>query len=296
MTTAAHRGGDAAGSQQRRRPRPHTPPGELEALDAREPPEPGEAEGARDVEVQPQSEEAVSGIDAKQLLTDTRERVAGDVQREETRRADPPAPAEPDEHGGQREVPQQLVEERRVEGGKALKAGGPVGRVDLESPREARGASEELLVEVVAHATDGLGDEQAGGGGVHEGDGVGVAAAQHPQPGECPAGDAAPDAEAALPDRNRPPPMVRHLVPARRQVVEAPADQPRRKAPQGDLVHEVALTAAALPAARRQGDRRGHGDDVRQAIGVHEDRAEVKAVRRRAGEECDHGTGSVYTP
>ena len=42
--------------------------------------------------------------------------------------------AEPDEEGGEREVPDQLVEKGRVEGGEALIAGGPVGRRDLQRP------------------------------------------------------------------------------------------------------------------------------------------------------------------
>ncbi len=57
------------------------------ALDAHEPRKAGEAQDARDVQVQPQPEDVVRGVDAQELLADARERVARDVQREQARRA-----------------------------------------------------------------------------------------------------------------------------------------------------------------------------------------------------------------
>ena len=59
----------------------------------------------------------VGRVDAQQLLADPSERVAGDVEREQARRADRPAAAELDEREGEQEVPDDLVEEGRVEGG-----------------------------------------------------------------------------------------------------------------------------------------------------------------------------------
>src|SRR5580692_10453281 len=67
------------------------------ALDAREPCEPCQAQDARDIEVQPQSEDMVGGIHAQQLLADACERVARYVEREQARRLDAPALAEPHE-------------------------------------------------------------------------------------------------------------------------------------------------------------------------------------------------------
>ena len=66
-------------------------------------------------------------IDPQRLLEDPKGRVAGDVEGEEARRADPAVVAEPDQEGGERQVPDQLVEEGRVEGGEGLIARGPVG-------------------------------------------------------------------------------------------------------------------------------------------------------------------------
>jgi hypothetical protein len=43
-----------------------------------------------------------------------------------------------------------------------------VRRVDLERPGQSRGPTEQLLIEVVADAADGLRDEEGGRGGVEE--------------------------------------------------------------------------------------------------------------------------------
>jgi hypothetical protein len=54
-------------------------------------------------------------IDAEQLVNGREGAVAGDVEREQARRPDVAVAVEPDQCGGEREVPQQLVQERRVE-------------------------------------------------------------------------------------------------------------------------------------------------------------------------------------
>jgi hypothetical protein len=66
--------------------------------------------------------------------------------------------AEPHERAGQAEIPDELVEEGRLEGCVLLVTRRPVRSVDLKRPREARRAAEELLVEVIADAPDRLGD------------------------------------------------------------------------------------------------------------------------------------------
>src|SRR4051812_49960429 len=91
---------------------------------------------------------------------------------------------------------------------------GRVGRVDFHGPRQRRGAPEELLVEVVAPAADGLGEREAGRDGVGQrgvrdavsaGGGVGGqrtprAAAPHPPPPppDLGGGDRAPAPRAPL--------------------------------------------------------------------------------------------------
>src|SRR5206468_7580060 len=120
--------------------------------------------------------------------------------------------------------------------------------VDLQAPRKARRPAEQLLVEVVADPADRLRDEDRRGGRVqHPGD-IRPPPSQDPDPDDHPPGDAPPAPQAALPDRERPPPGVRHLVPARDHVVEPPTDDPGRKAPQRTLLDELLGPTLRLPA------------------------------------------------
>src|SRR4051812_49780705 len=80
---------------------------------------------------------------------------------------------------------------------------GRVGRVDFHGPRQRRGAPEELLVEVVAPAADGLGQCEAGRDGVGQRgvrDAVPAGGDISPQ---RTARDAAPDPPPPLPDLER---------------------------------------------------------------------------------------------
>ena len=78
------------------------------------------------------------------------------------------APGDEEEDKADEHVPEGLVEERRVEGGFVGEAGRTILGGYLYSPGEARGAAEEFLVEVVAPATDSLGEDKSGGRGVGE--------------------------------------------------------------------------------------------------------------------------------
>ncbi len=138
------------------------------ALTGDEPCGAGGSEDAGDIEVEPQAEDVLGRVDPQGLLEDAERRIAGHVEREEARRADPPVVAEPDEEGGERQVPDQLVEERRVEGGERLVARWPMGGRYLQRPGQAARAPEELLVEVVADPPDRLSDEERRCGRVHE--------------------------------------------------------------------------------------------------------------------------------
>jgi hypothetical protein len=121
----------------------------------------------------------VGRIGAQELFEDAKAGVAGDVEREQTGGADLAVAAEPDQRGGKAKVPAQLIEERRVKCVVGCVAVGTVRLVDLESPGQVGGPPEELLVEVVAYTSDGLGHEQGGCRGVEEARDVGTAAAEH---------------------------------------------------------------------------------------------------------------------
>src|SRR3954469_10751869 len=201
------------------------------ALRAHEPRQPDDRQHGGDEEVQAQAEDVLGRVDAQQLLEDSEGRVPRDVEREEPGCPDGAAPSQPHQEGRQGQVPDDLVEEGGVEGGAVEVASGPVVAIDLEPPRQRGRAPVELLVEVVADAPDGLRDEQGRGGGVEEARDVGARAAQAPDPGGRAQRDAAPDPQAALPDRERSPPVVGDLVPARGQEVEPAPDDPGGEAP-----------------------------------------------------------------
>src|SRR5919106_568493 len=131
--------------------------------------------------------------------------------------------SEPDQERGQREVPGELVQEGGMKSREAVVTIGAMVGVDLKPPWECRWLAEELLVEVVANSADRLCDEQPGRRRVQESGDVGVVATQAPDADGGSDRYSAPDAQTALPDGERAPPVVRHLIPARGQVVEPPA-------------------------------------------------------------------------
>src|SRR3954447_1508861 len=180
--------------------------GSARALGPGEPPHARDAEKGRNEEVQSQPQDVVRGIDPQRLLEYAKARVAGDVQREDPRRTNPSPSTKDDQGGRQCEIEDQLVEKGRMERREVLVAGGPMGRVDPQAPRQRRRGTEQLLVEVVADPPDGLGDEQARRRAVHEGGDVHASPAQTPDPDGRAQGDSAPDAETTPPDGERPPP------------------------------------------------------------------------------------------
>jgi hypothetical protein len=149
---------------------PQQPPSGAAAavLDASEPNEADCGEQRGDEEVQAKAEDVVGRIDAQQLLEDAESGVARDVEREQPWSANPAPPPEPDEGDGQREIPDELVEEGRLKCRVLRVAGGAVRGVDVEGPGQGGWAAEELLVEVIPYAADGLRHEQPGRGGVQE--------------------------------------------------------------------------------------------------------------------------------
>ena len=107
-------------------------------------------------EVEAQAEDGVGGVNAQQLLEDAKGRVTQHVEGEQRSRSGCLPPAQPDQEASEREVEEQLVQERRVEGGAVDVALRSVLGVDLQAPWEAGRAAEQFLVEVVADSPDRL--------------------------------------------------------------------------------------------------------------------------------------------
>ena len=197
--------------------------------------EPGHADpraGDRQQQVPPQAEDMRGGVDAQQFLDDAEGAVAGDVQCEQAGGGWPVVP-EPRARG-QDEVPQQLVEESRVEGRLCGVAVGPVLGVDLDCPRQVGGAPEEFLVEVVADAPDRLCDQERRRGGVHEAGEVGAGAFDAPEADYRCRARSRPRSPDRLPRSRRAPPVFERVSRGGREEVQASADDAGRKGPQRD--------------------------------------------------------------
>ena len=157
--------------------------------------------------------------------------------------------------------------------------------------------AEELLVPPVADPADPLREQQARRDGVHEPEDAVARALHDDRAGEAAEEDPAPDAEAALPDRERRPPLVDrlHLVPRRDVVVEARADDPEADAPDGDAEDEIPVAAAAHPADAGEPDarRRCRGAASGRTCGS---RAARGGRRRCAARECSGAASRGFCP
>ena len=167
--------------------------------------------------------------------------------------------------------------------------GRAVGDRDLQSPGQRGRPAEQLLVEVVADAPDRLRHQQGRGDRVHEQAHVRVVPAHPPHPGQRAQRDAAPDAQAAVPDGEDAVPVVRDVLRGGQVEVDAATDDAGRDGPEGDVADQPRVAALCLPAPLGDQDRQRDPDDVHQPVEMYERRADVKAVDRRAGDVQGHG-------
>src|SRR5665647_628595 len=255
-------------------------------------------------DVESQAGDPLGGVDAEHLDPEPTGRVGDDVGPEHPPVAPPVSPVQPDQQGRGGQVPEHLVQEGRVE---ERVGWHPVrerraGRIDPQPPREVGRRAEELLVEPVPEPADGLGDQQGRRGRVREAGEPHVRTpSADPRPHRA-KGDGAPDAQAALPDRER-----LHRVAARpevrgrggQHVVKASADDAEGHRPEGDLQHRVGLATAGHPPAGGDPERHDDPGHDRQRVGPHRQRAQVPHRLGRAGDDrgqhCYHRT-SPRTP
>ncbi len=226
-------------------------------------------------------------VDAQELHAEAPDAVPGDVDGEQAGRLQAEPLVHEQQHDDPQEAPERLVEEGRVEGLEELIRPGPVLERDLDGPRQVGGLAEELLVEVVAPAPDRLREQEARSDRVHERVDALPGAVDDPGPDEHTGADAAPDAEAALPDREGLPPLVVDGAPARDHVVDARANDAGEHAPHGHAEDEVSLRIAperpaARPAPARQQGGSDDAEEKHEPVGMDLERAEVDLAAGRA--------------
>ena len=205
------------------------------------------------------------GVVAHQLDPEPARAVARHVQGEQSAVSETELAVSPDQHEEHQNVPQQFVEERRVDHGGHLAGRHTVEGVhvhhsrrvlpveDLHSPWNRGLPAVELLVEVVAQSAYCLGQHDARSDGVPEG-----RQRNAPPPARDPSanpseGHRAPDAQAALPNtqgrRQTGTAGSEVGLPVGHEVVDPPTDQAERHRPQRDVVDDAALAPTGRPAA-----------------------------------------------
>src|SRR3989304_10099487 len=89
---------------------------------------------------------------------------------------------------------------------------------DLDSPRQVRGGSEQLLVEVVSPPSNPLGERDPYRSRVEDGGDISMVTAKHPHPDDHACGQAAVESKATFPDgENAPEPIFGDPFETRKQ-------------------------------------------------------------------------------
>src|SRR4051794_28253016 len=155
------------------------------------------------------------------------------------------------------------------------------------SIRTAQGRSDgqpkSSWLKVVADPADRLCDEQRGRRRVKERRNVAADPVHPPDAGERAERDSAPDAKPALPDGERPPPVIESVARRGQKEVQAPPGQPGRNPPQLNVVAQLARAALRLPPATDDRHRREDSGGVAQAVDVKRVRTEIQHVAGRTG-------------
>ena len=169
--------------------------------------------------------------------------------------------------------------------------------INFQAPRQRGGRTEELLVEPVSPAPEGLGEQHAGSSRVQERREAHSGTAAGDQRTDGAEADGPHDAQAAGPDL-RDLGQVRTL-PVEAEVVVGVGDQhvvqpstydPEGDRPDADVPHHVLGTALAAPAAGGDPHGRDDADHDADGVGVDGQRAEgeLRELRRRARDRGEH--------
>src|ERR1019366_2528251 len=175
-------------------------------------------------------------------------------------------------------------------------SGALVPAVDLQAPRQVGPGAVQLVVEVVAPATDRLGKDNAGRsrvGVVQEANSAATTADPGPHGAER---HGSPDTETAIPDLER----VQGMgaageveLPAGDHVVEPAADDPERNGPHRHIQRLTRLTASLLESSLGDPDRHDDAGEDEHRVGPDGKRSDEPDRLLRARDRRDHFVAAV---
>ena len=195
----------------------------------------------------------------------------------------------PDQRTEHQKVPQQFIEECRVHNRRDSATGHAVeivdlpgtieAFIDLQPPWQRRVATVEFLVEVVAHSTDRLREDDARCDRVAErGQRYSAPAAADPRT-DTAQRDRTPDSQAAFPQLEHSTETrtacAKVLGPVRDDMVKPSADQPERYRPQRDVIDDAGFASSRMPTPVTDDQRDNDPDDDAQRVGSDRNRPKV---------------------
>ncbi len=245
------------------------------------------------------------GVVAQQLDAEPPDAIQGHIGREQSTVTDCEAAVQIDQRGEYQQVPNQLVEERRLHHDRDLPGRDAVERMNvdesggiptienLQAPRHRGLAAVQLLVEVIPEPTDRLAHHHAWCDRVQEGRQWNSATTTADPGSNGAQGHCTPDTEAAIPDaQRRAQPgaaFAKVCLPVGAQVVQTPADQTKRDHPQSDVVDHPALTAACGETPVTDHQAHNDPDDDEECVRANRQWPEMPDATRRTGEIRKYG-------
>ena len=239
--------------------------------------------------------EDLARVDADGFEEAASEAVPDEVDTEQLAPAQVELAVEVEKDGDADEVPDDLIQEDRLEQRALWQTGreSRVGRLDLEAPGQRRRDAEQFVVEPVAESAEGLSEQQSRRKGVSERP---EADARHPASDVCTDGatdQRTEDGVAALPDVEGAQQVgagVEVIAGVREHVVEPGADDTERHSPQDDVQNDSGLSTALGQSPRRhdRGDNDA-GQDA-QGVRVNAERSEVEEAPVGARNAENHGS------
>src|SRR5882724_1097214 len=241
-------------------------------------------------------------VEPERLDGEAADRVEAHVREEERPRARAePRAQPPDEQQKDREVPQRLVEEGRVEVLVLGVAERTVLGRDVELPRQIGRTAEGFIVEEVAPPADRLAEYHVGPHDIEAAQDRELPPVREPHTAQRPHDQAAVHGEPAFPDGDDLPRIPAVVIPVEGDLVEPRTDQTGQDRPlpdPDDVVGGEALTLGPTVAEPEPDDDRGGHEN---AIPADDDGTELERDRaRRAHHEGQHrskdstGLGTDY--